>query len=233
MKKSIRNKSLICIAVVFAVLVVDQCLKIWVKTTFPLGGKLDLIGQWCQLYFIENEGMAFGLSFGESTGKLLLTLFRLVASIAIGYYIVRLLRRNERMAILLSLTLIFVGALGNLIDSCFYGLIFSESTHLEAAMLFPPEGGYGTFMHGRVVDMFYFPMFHWVWPDWVPFVGGTEGEFFNAIFNFADAAVCCGVGLLIVDQCIAGGKKKNNADADDSVAEEPNFEDPEPGTVEK
>lgn len=200
MDKTIKKKSWICIGVIALMLVIDQVVKIWIKTTLPIGGDIPLIGEWCRLHFVENEGIAFGVSFGDSFGKAFLTLFRLVASMVIVFILIRQLKKNAPYSLLLSITLILVGAVGNLVDSCFYGMIFSESTYDQVATMFPDGGGYAGFLFGKVVDMFYFPMFHWTWPDWVPAVGGQSAEFFNAIFNVADSCVCVGVALLIIDQ---------------------------------
>lgn len=200
MDKTIKKKSWICIGIIALMLVVDQVVKIWIKTTLPIGGDIPLIGEWCRLHFVENEGIAFGVSFGDSFGKAFLTLFRLVASVVIVFILIRQLKKNAPYSLLLSITLILVGAVGNLVDSCFYGVIFNESTYDQVATLFPDGGGYAGFLFGKVVDMFYFPMFHWTWPDWVPAVGGQSAEFFNAIFNVADSCVCVGVALLIIDQ---------------------------------
>ena len=200
MDKTIKKKSWICIGIIALMLVIDQVVKIWIKTTLPIGGDIPLIGEWCRLHFVENEGIAFGVSFGDSFGKAFLTLFRLVASVVIVFILIRQLKKNAPYSLLLSITLILVGAVGNLVDSCFYGVIFNESTYDQVATLFPDGGGYAGLLFGKVVDMFYFPMFHWTWPDWLPAVGGQSAEFFNAIFNVADSCVCVGVALLIIDQ---------------------------------
>lgn len=209
MDKTIKKKSWICIGIIAVMLIIDQIVKIWIKTTLPIGGDIPLIGEWCRLHFVENEGIAFGVSFGDSFGKAFLTLFRLVASAVIVFILVRQLKKNAPYSLLISITLILVGAVGNLVDSCFYGVIFNESTYDQVATLFPDGGGYAGFLFGKVVDMFYFPMFHWTWPDWVPAVGGQSAEFFNAIFNVADSCVCVGVALLIIDQLWLNPEKDN------------------------
>lgn len=185
-------------AIVAVIVVVDQVVKILVKTNMHIFDDIPLIGEWCRLHFIENEGFAFGMSFGGSWGKVFLTLFRIAATTLVGWYIVRQLKSNARTSFVASLVLIFAGAIGNLIDSCFYGLIFSES-YYNTAVLFPPEGGYAPFLQGKVVDMFYFPLFEFDWPQWIPFVGGNHFLFFSAIFNVADAAITIGVIWLIIE----------------------------------
>lgn len=222
MDKTIKKKSWICIGIIALMLVIDQVVKIWIKTTLPIGGDIPLIGEWCRLHFVENEGIAFGVSFGDSFGKAFLTLFRLVASVVIVFILIRQLKKNAPYSLLISITLILVGAVGNLVDSCFYGVIFNESTYDQVATLFPDGGGYAGFLFGKVVDMFYFPMFHWTWPDWVPAVGGQSAEFFNAIFNVADSCVCVGVALLIIDQLWLHPEKnvQKVADENNPISEE-------------
>lgn len=211
MDNSIKKRYWICFSLMAFILVADQALKIWIKCNFVIGGYIDMIGDWFKLYFIENEGLAFGLSLGDGIGKTILTVFRIVFSICLLVVLIRCIKKKVRYFMLVALSLIIVGALGNVIDSCFYGLIFSDSTHTDVAVLFPSEGGYTSFMHGRVVDMLYFPMFHWIWPDWIPGLGGRHAEFFSAIFNIADSAVCVGAGMLVVDIIHQDRKKKKGS----------------------
>lgn len=197
--------------IVFLILLIDQIIKFWVKLNFTLGEEVFLIGDWCRLHFIENEGMAFGMSFGEQTGKLILTLFRIVAATLIFLYLRKLVVKKENKLVIYAFTLIFAGAVGNIIDSLFYGLIFSESTFFTTAEFLPEAGGYAPLCLGKVVDMFYFPLIDTTLPQWIPFVGGDHFEFFNAIFNVADIAITVGVGLLIISAFKVNNKKKTIA----------------------
>ena len=163
-------------------------------------GEIAMWGDWFILHFTENEGMAFGMKFGGDSGKMLLSIFRIIAVIAIGWYLVKITRRNEPTGLVLSIALIFAGALGNIIDSAFYGMIFSESTYHELARIFPAEGGYSSFLHGKVVDMLYFPVIRGFYPEWVPFFGGTDFIFFRPVFNIADSSITVGVFILILFQ---------------------------------
>lgn len=192
---------------VFFILLIDQILKVWIKLNFTLGEEVFLIGDWCRLHFIENEGMAFGMSFGEEVGKLILTLFRLIAASIIFIYLRKLVIKGEKKLIIYSFALIFAGAVGNIIDSLFYGLIFSESTFFTTAQFLPEAGGYASLCMGKVVDMFYFPLIDTTLPQWIPFIGGNEFEFFNAIFNVADIAITVGVILLVISAFTSIEKK--------------------------
>ena len=171
--------------------VIDQVIKVLVKTHMTLGESIPVLGNWFQLFFVENKGMAFGMAFGGVIGKYLLTLFRLALFGFLTWWISALIKRGTvPTGVLVGLTLITAGALGNIIDCLFYGLIFSESTFQTVATL----GSYAPFMQGKVVDMFYLPL--WVWPDWVPGLGGHI--FFEPVFNFADSCVTCGAIYLIL-----------------------------------
>jgi len=188
------KKALIAIAVVLLILLADQIIKIWVKTHLTLAGDIQVF-PWFHIRFIENPGMAMGI---EVFGKLFLTVFRIIASIAIIYYIYQFIRNDFRLSYIIVVSMIFAGAVGNIIDSIFYGVIFSESTPMHVAALFPPEGGYGSWLHGEVVDMFYFPLFSFRWPSWIPWIGGTDFEFFRYIFNLADASISVGIITLLL-----------------------------------
>ncbi|MBS4012576.1 MAG: lipoprotein signal peptidase [Bacteroidetes bacterium] len=186
--------------VVILILLIDQIIKILVKTNMTLGQSIPVLGDWFILHFTENEGMAFGMSLPGQYGKLLLSLFRLVAVGFIGWYIYSLIQKNASVGLLISVSLILAGAAGNIFDSAFYGLIFSESSWNEAAVMFADGGGYAGFLHGKVVDMFYFPILKGTFPSWFPFWGGDEFIFFRPVFNIADAAITIGVFIILIFQ---------------------------------
>lgn len=186
--------------IILLIIIADQVLKVYIKTQFYYGEEVNILGNWFKLHFIENEGMAYGMKLNDAaTGKLILTLFRLVA-VVFGFFLLkRLVKKQYHKGAIICGSLILAGALGNLIDSTFYGMIFTEST-FHLAKLVPFGEGYAQLFHGRVVDMLYFPIVDTVLPEWVPFFGGDDFVFFGAIFNIADAAISVGVIALILFQ---------------------------------
>ena len=193
---SLRLKSIILILLI---LIADQCLKIWVKSSMVIGEEKHVFGDWFILHFIENNGMAFGMEMGGKAGKLILSFFRILAVVGIGFYLNYLMKQGAGPGLILAISAIMAGAIGNIIDSAFYGIIFSES-YYETAAVFPPGGGYSSFLHGRVVDMLYFPVIDTTWPEWSPFRPGRSLIFFRPVFNLADSAVTVGVFVIIFFQ---------------------------------
>ena len=195
MKKFLTQGRLAALIVV-AVLVIDQLIKIAVKTNMYLHEHIR-IADWFYIYFTENNGMAFGL---EIFAKIFLTLFRIVAVILITWYLVRIVRQPQMVknGSIVCLSLILAGAVGNIIDCVFYGEVFSASTHTQIASWVPVGHGYADWLHGKVVDMFYFPIIDTYWPEWMPLVGGEHFIFFSPIFNFADASISCGIIALLL-----------------------------------
>jgi len=217
--------------IITLIIIVDQFLKIWIKTSYPTGHVVNVIGSKFQLYFVENSGMAWGWRFGDEIGKIVLTLFRLAAVIFGTWYLGRIVNHNYHKGFIFCAALIYAGALGNLLDSMFYGMIFDKGMHYDPSIkdfigysgvasstihwnssflhggngvswlspiYFSPS--YGTFLHGSVVDMLYFPIVRSTFPHWLPFVGGKEFEFFSPIFNIADASISVGVITLLLFQ---------------------------------
>lgn len=198
------------VLIISAIIIVDQALKIWIKTSHPTGEVMRVFGlSWFRLHFIENPGMAWGWKFGNETGKVLLTLFRLAAVIFGTWYLGRIVKQQYKRGFIVCAALIYAGALGNLIDSMFYGMVFDKGLTYDPAISDYLQysgvaqfssNGYSSFLHGSVVDMFYFPMFKGHFPSWMPFVGGDDFEFFSAIFNIADASISIGVITLLLFQ---------------------------------
>ncbi|MFP5041566.1 lipoprotein signal peptidase [Parasediminibacterium sp. JCM 36343] len=188
--------------IILLVIVADQTMKFYIKLHFFAGEEHDVLGTWFRIHFIENEGMAWGWKFGGDIGKIILTLFRLVAVIW-GVFILRdFITKKYHTGFIICAGLIFAGALGNLIDSMFYGLIFQNSDPFiqNVAKIFPKGGGYTSFLHGKVVDMLYFPLISTTLPTWVPFWGGKQFDFFEPVFNIADASISIGVMIILVFQ---------------------------------
>ena len=189
--------------IIVGLLILDQVVKILIKCNMTIGESIHVFGDWFQIYFIENEGAAFGMSLGGSYGKLILSLFRIVVVGGICWLINRLWKKKVSTGLLVGLSLILAGALGNIIDSAFYGLIFSESTYTTVATMFPEGGGYAGFLHGKVVDMLYFPLFtiHNM-PSWLGWLSGGDGEFtfFSPVFNIADSYITIAIVYMLLFQ---------------------------------
>ena len=197
------KQSWILSLLVLVVLIVDQSIKVWIKTHLWLSQEIKILGQdWALIHFMENNGMAFGISLGGSFGKLALSIFRIIAIFFLLYLISNLIRNGTRAGVLIPLALILAGAIGNMIDSAFYGMIFSESGYFHGgvARFMPAEGGYAGFLHGKVVDMFHFPILEGFWPDWIPVIGGHHYLFFKPVFNVADMAITLGVLQIVLFQ---------------------------------
>jgi signal peptidase II len=198
------------VLIISIVLLIDQISKIYIKTHFFLGQEV-VVFDWFRIHFLENNGMAWGAEFGGKTGKLFLTIFRLIAICGIGYWLFTVIRDKASWKLVTAISLIFAGALGNIIDSVFYGAFFGNSYHGVAQ--FMPELGYSSFFHGKVVDMLYFPLINTDLPSWIPYFGGQHFTFFDPVFNVADSSITIGVTILIFFG------KKAFAKADEEVLE--------------
>jgi len=196
----VKKKSVIIVSLIVLILILDQIFKFWVKTNMYLGQEINLIGSWFKLHFIENEGMAFGMVFfGGFFGKLILSLFRIIAAVGIGWIIYKMLKKNISWGLLITTSLVFTGAVGNIFDCIFYGKLFSASEYMgTVSTLFPEGGGYAPFLQGKVVDMLQFDLFTIHFPDWFPFWGSSDFNFFPAVFNLADSSITVGLFAMIL-----------------------------------
>ncbi|MFO8235527.1 MAG: lipoprotein signal peptidase [Bacteroidales bacterium] len=193
---NLTTKSLI---IIFLVLIADQVLKIWIKTNLMIGEEIPVFNNWFIIHFTENNGMAFGVEFFGKSGKIFLSLFRIAAVIGIGWYLRHLIIHRTSQGMIVCVSLILAGALGNIVDSVFYGAIFNDS-HNQVAELFPENGGYSSWLHGKVVDMLYFPILKGHYPEWFPFKANDPFIFFRPVFNIADSAITTGVIAILVFQ---------------------------------
>ena len=193
-RQQIVRRGVLVTLIVVGVLLVDQLIKIWVKTNMTLHEQIEILS-WFKIVFIENNGMAYGMEIGS---KLVLSLFRVVAISVLAYYMVGLVKRQARWGYLVCLSMIMAGAVGNLLDCMFYGLVFNTSSEFYQSYFVPFGTGYAPFLMGKVVDMFYFPLIETEWPQWMPFVGGEHFVFFSPVFNFADASISVGVVMLLL-----------------------------------
>jgi signal peptidase II len=208
----VSRKTIIFITL-FSILLIDQALKVWIKTHLLYGEDFKILGMgWAKIQFVENEGMAFGLSYGGVAGKYVLSVFRIIMAGFLSYLLFKLLKAEERKSLIFSFSLIVAGAIGNIIDCIFYGLIFSESHFHSGVAQFVPFGtGYAPILQGKVVDMLYFPMIKTVLPNWVPFIGGELFEFFKPVFNIADSAITVGVvSILLFNRDYFSTEQKND-----------------------
>jgi signal peptidase II len=196
----VKKKSIIVVSLIVLIFVLDQIFKFWVKTNMSLGQEINLIGSWFKLHFIENEGMAFGMVFfGGFWGKLILSLFRIAAATSIGWIIYKMLKKNISCGLLITTSLVFTGAVGNIFDCVFYGKIFSSSEYMGTmATFFPETCGYAPFLQGKVVDMLQFDLFTIHFPGWLPIWGNSYFNFFPAVFNIADSSITIGLFAMIL-----------------------------------
>ena len=183
--------------IIFFILFCDQLVKVWIKTHFMLGEEIHVFGNWFIIHFVENNGMAFGFEFAGEYGKMFLSIFRIIAVALMIWYLFRISRHNAPVGFMISLSLIIAGAFGNIIDSAFYGLLFDHS-YGQVATFLPDNGGYAGFLHGKVVDMLYFPLIHTKYPEWIPWLGGEDFIFFRPVFNVADSSITTGIFMVLI-----------------------------------
>ena len=214
---SVKNKSILLI---FLILLADQALKIFIKTHFMLGEEVVIFKNWFIIHFVENNGMAFGFEFGNSIGKYFLSIFRIAAIGALGWYLTKLWKKDIPFGLVACFSLILAGAAGNLIDSAVYGLIFNDS-HGQVSTFLPAGGGYTSFLLGKVVDMFYFPLIDTHFPTWFPIWGGQEFVFFRPVFNIADSSISVGIVSIFIFYKSHFDEKKEEVAAPETVGEEP------------
>jgi len=187
------------VALIVVLLILDQVIKVWIKTHMMLGEEFSVFGDWFLIHFIENNGMAFGMELEGEWGKILLSLFRIFAVCGIGWYLYDISTKKAPLGLVISIVLIFSGAMGNIIDSAFYGLIFNDS-YYQVSTFMPEAGGYSSFLHGKVVDMLYFPLLEGRFPEWMPMWGGEHYVFFRPVFNIADSYITIGVTSILLFQ---------------------------------
>ncbi len=190
----------LALIIIFSALFLDQVVKIWIKTHMTLGQEYNILGDWFIIHFIENNGMAFGVELAGEFGKITLSIFRIIAVIAISYYLSILIKKQMPVGLIIAISLIVAGAAGNIIDCAFYGLLFSESTPYQLATFLPEGGGYSSFLHGKVVDMLYFPVIKGYIPDWFPFWPNKYFIFFRPVFNISDSCITIGVFMILLFQ---------------------------------
>lgn len=193
---SVLKKSIL---IIIAILLVDQITKVWIKTNMMLGDDIPVFGEWFIIHFVENNGMAFGMQLAGKFGKVFLSIFRIIAVCGIGWYLVNLTKKDAPKGLVYSVALVLAGAFGNIVDSAFYGLIFDHS-YQQVASFMPADGGYAGFLHGKVVDMLYFPLFEGRYPSWFPWVGGNPFIFFRPVFNIADSSITIGIFSILLFQ---------------------------------
>ncbi|WP_430815378.1 lipoprotein signal peptidase [Carboxylicivirga sp. RSCT41] len=185
--------------IIFIILLIDQVSKFYIKTHMMLGDEIPVLGNWFIIHFVENNGMAFGMQLAGKFGKAFLSIFRIVAVVGIGWYMVNLTKKGAPNGLVYCVGLVLAGALGNIIDSAFYGIIFDHS-YGQIATFMPEAGGYSSFLHGKVVDMLYFPLIEGRYPEWFPYVGGNPFIFFRPVFNIADSSITIGIFIILFFQ---------------------------------